>query len=87
MTVGQFTRQFAASTIGALVLIGGAPALALAQADHLHATPQQQEQTPEQKKRASALVEAVARLTASTSALARFFCSGVCSCCCGVACR
>jgi hypothetical protein len=64
MTVGSFARQFTCSTIGALLIWGCSPSLALAQMDHLHGpAPQHQEQTPEQKKQASALVKAVRRAT------------------------
>ena len=64
MTVGRFGKNLAVSAIGALMLIGAVPARALAQDDHSHGiTAQRQEQTPEQKARASALIKAVQEAT------------------------
>ena len=64
MTVGRFAKQLGLSTIGVLLLMAGRPSLAMAQGDHSHGlSAPQQEQTPEQKKRASALVDAVRRAT------------------------
>jgi hypothetical protein len=62
MTVRRIA--FRCSTIGALLLMGGWPSLALAQGDHMHAsTPPRQEQTAEQKVKAGALVKAVREAT------------------------
>src|SRR5580765_4847330 len=64
MTVGRFGKNLAVSAIGALMLIGAVPARALAQDDHSHGiTAQRQEQTPEQKARAGALIKAVQEAT------------------------
>jgi hypothetical protein len=64
MTVRQFARQFRFSTIGALLLIGCSPSLALAQADHMHGSSlQREEQRPDQKARAGALITAVQAAT------------------------
>jgi hypothetical protein len=65
MTVERFARKFGLATIGALALMTCVPSLALAQGTHDHgaATPQQA-LTPEQKRQASALVEAVRQATA-----------------------
>src|SRR3954465_3585069 len=59
MTVGRIGKNLMVSAIGALMLIGGVPARALAQGDHSHGiTPQPQEQTPQQKARTGALIKA-----------------------------
>ena len=64
MTVGRFTRKCQYSMIGLFVLMSAWPARALAQDDHSHMmTAGQHEQTPEQKRRAGALVDAVRRAT------------------------
>jgi len=64
MTVKRFARQFRFSTIGALLLIGCSPSLALAQGDHMHAsTMSRQELTPDQKAKAGALIKAVREST------------------------
>jgi hypothetical protein len=65
MTVERFARKFGLAAIGALAVMACAPSPALAQGDHLHGAPaQQQALTPEQKRQASALVEAVRQATA-----------------------
>jgi hypothetical protein len=64
MTVGRFVRQFQYSMIGALVLVSAWPSRAVAQDDHMHPlTSQHKELTPEQLKRASALVNVVREST------------------------
>ena len=60
MKMGRFAAQFKYSILGVLVLSSLAPSRALAQDDHSHMlTAARQEQTPEQKKQANALVEIV----------------------------
>lgn len=64
MTVGRFAKQFRYSTIGALLLIGFWPSLALAQGDHMHgSTPPRQELTPDQKAKVGALIKVVREST------------------------
>ena len=61
MTVGQFARHY---TTVALLLIGACPSLAMAQGDHSHGAPSQQQlQTPDQKAKAGALIKAVREAT------------------------
>jgi hypothetical protein len=63
MKVRRFATQFQYSTI-ALVLMNVCPSRALAQDGHSHTpTPQQQELTPEQKSKASALIKIVREST------------------------
>jgi hypothetical protein len=63
MKFGRFAK-FQYSMIAAFVLISTWPSRALAQDDHVHGVAaQHQEQTPEQKKQASALVQAVREAT------------------------
>src|SRR4029077_9869547 len=63
MRVGRFAK-FQYSMIAAFVLMSTWPSRALAQDDHVHGVAaQHQEQTPEQKKQASALVQAVREAT------------------------
>ena len=64
MKVGRFATKFMHSIIGALVLMSAGSSLALAQDDHSHQTADHHEQTPAQKKQASALVKAVRQATA-----------------------
>jgi hypothetical protein len=65
MTVGRFATRLGCSTIGALLLIGGVPALAHAQDDHSHMiSAGAHNPTPEQKKQENALVREVRRVTA-----------------------
>jgi hypothetical protein len=61
MKVRQLTKQFQYAIIS-LVLMGAWPACVLAQDAHSHA-PQQQELTPEQQSRASALIKKVREST------------------------
>jgi hypothetical protein len=64
MTVRRFARLFRLSTIGALLLLGSWPSLALAQEDHMHgSTPQRQDLTPDQKARIGALINVVREST------------------------
>jgi hypothetical protein len=64
MNVGRFRTRLGYSLIGTLVAMSSWPSGALAQDDHAHMmTPQQQELTPDQKKQASALVNAVRAAT------------------------
>src|SRR4051812_1559310 len=64
MTVGRFGKNLTVSAIGALLLIGAAPARALAQGDHSHGiAAQPQEQTAQQKARTGALIKAVQEAT------------------------
>ena len=64
MTVGRLARQLGISTITALLFIGARPSPALAQDAHLHGAPApRQEQTPDQTRQASALIEAVRQAT------------------------
>jgi hypothetical protein len=60
MKVGKLSMQFAYVVIGAFTLVGAAPSRALAQHDHGTTS---QHQTPEQKKREAALVQAVREAT------------------------
>ncbi len=60
MTVAGFKIRLAVSIIGVLMVMGFGTSRALAQDDHAHGmTPAQHEQTPEQKRQAGALVQAV----------------------------
>src|SRR4029077_14723801 len=64
MTVGFFAKQLRCSTIGALLLMAGAPSRALAQSDHMHGTTSQpQPLTPDQKAKAGALITVVREAT------------------------
>ena len=62
MKAGRFFRQARYAAVAGLLLVSGA-SQALAQSDHDHAAGGQQ-QTPEQKRRASALVQQVRDVTA-----------------------
>ena len=64
MKVGRSGWKFQYSMVGALALMSFVPARAFAQDGHMHApSSQHQEQTPDQKKRTSALVQAVRQAT------------------------
>ena len=64
MTIRPFVRQFVFSTISALVLVGALPSFARAQADHHGNGPAtQQAQSPDQKAKAGALINAVREWT------------------------
>ena len=64
MQVGRYLRQFQYSMLGVLVLTCAWPSRALAQDDHMHmTTTAHREQTPEEKARANALVQAVREAT------------------------
>jgi hypothetical protein len=65
MKVGRFATRLGYPLIGALVAASFLPSRALAQDDHMHKlTLPQHEQTPDQKSRASALVQVVREATA-----------------------
>ena len=59
MNVGRFATRLECSLVGILVLASFSPSRALAQDHQTHALTSQQEQTPEQKKQANALVRTV----------------------------
>jgi hypothetical protein len=64
MTVRRFATHFRFYTIGALLLLGCSPSLAVAQGDHMHgSTPQRQDLTPDQKARIGALIKVVREST------------------------
>jgi hypothetical protein len=60
MIVAGFSRRLDVSIIGVMMLVGFGTARALAQDDHSHGmTPAHHQQTPEQNRQTSALVQAV----------------------------
>jgi hypothetical protein len=62
--VERFAKLFRCSTVGALLLVGGWPSLALAQGDHGHgSTSQTQALSQDQKEKAGALIKAVREAT------------------------
>jgi hypothetical protein len=66
MKIGRFL-QFGYSMVGALALVSLSPSSAMAQDDHDHAhmlVADHREQTPEQRRRTNALVDAVKKATA-----------------------
>ena len=64
MKVRRFAAAYGYLMVGALVLVGAWPSRALAQDGHMHPpASQHQDQTPEQKRQAGALVRAVQRAT------------------------
>ena len=63
MTLNGFVRKFSTAALGALLLTGTLPALALAQNDHNHGAAAAAPATAEQKTKAAALIKAVREAT------------------------